>query len=194
MASTSASLIGRLGNLNDPASWQEFENRYRPRLMDWCRSKGLQDADAENVTQEVLLRVVRLMQRFVYRPGDNFSGLLRTIWRNAWIDWVRSNQRVPGGRGHGEETLPPQLLAVADDDLVRHLEREIAREEVHEAMARTQPLVSERDWQLFLDVDIHGRRSADVASERGMTIAAVGMAVKRVRDQVKQALAQLRES
>src|SRR5262249_39599053 len=144
MPSTSPTLLGRLQGVADPLAWQAFERRYGPRILAWCRDKGLQQADAENVSQEVLLRVARLMRTFVYKPGDNFSGVLRTIWGNAGIDFVRREARSPGGRGVGQAACPPELVAVADDELTRALEREIEREELHEALSRVQPIVSPR--------------------------------------------------
>ncbi len=194
MGSTSPTLLGRLRDPKDSAAWQEFQDRYGRRIRAWGRGKGLQESDASDVSQEVLLRVARLMQRFTYKPGDNFSGLLRTIWLNAWRDYVEKSARTPGarGRGEGEGNCPQELLSVPDEEFLEQIKAEIERDELHEALDRVQPAVTERDWRLFTEVDLGGRKTAEVASERGMTVAAAGMAVKRVRDKVKVALMELR--
>ena len=87
--STQGSLLGRCRDLSDATSWQEFCDIYSPRVFAWCRRGGLGHQDAEDVTQDVLVRVARRMQHFVYQDGGNFSGFLRAIWQNAWLDFKK---------------------------------------------------------------------------------------------------------
>src|SRR5262249_44663112 len=137
MGSTSASLLGRLRDLNDAQAWHAFQARYTPRLLTWCGSKGLQPADAEDVTQEVLTRVARCMQTFVYDSGRNFSGWLRVVWHNAWADFVHSCP--PGGQGTGDSAVQERLYSLPGGDLTQELEKEFEREVLDEALARVQP-------------------------------------------------------
>ena len=53
----------------DPSSWDEFVRCYRDQIHSWCRAWGLQDTDAEDVTQSVLVRLLRKLRRFRYGPG-----------------------------------------------------------------------------------------------------------------------------
>jgi DNA-directed RNA polymerase specialized sigma24 family protein len=53
---------GRVRSPLDQAAWNEFVERYGRRIYGWCRQWGLQEADAEDVTQDVLLRLARKMQ------------------------------------------------------------------------------------------------------------------------------------
>src|SRR5262249_4610741 len=58
--------------LRDPSdrqSWGEFVDRYGPKIYGWCRRHGLQDADAEDVTQDVLTQMVRKLRTFGYDPN-----------------------------------------------------------------------------------------------------------------------------
>src|SRR5437762_155337 len=91
---TSASLLGRLGsNPEDGAAWSEFVLRYGPKILQWCRGWRLQQADAEDVTQDVLLRVARQMQTFRYDPSRSFRAWLRTVAYRAWCDWLEARSR-----------------------------------------------------------------------------------------------------
>src|SRR4051794_25181714 len=64
---TSASLLIRLQQAPaDQDAWLEFLRRYGPRIHNWCRRWGLQEADAQDVTQNVLLKLTRAMQAFRY--------------------------------------------------------------------------------------------------------------------------------
>ena len=65
MRSTRMSLLGPGGGLADPdnqQAWQDFVRQYKPRLLAWCRGKCRQDADAEDLVQDVLIKVVRLIR------------------------------------------------------------------------------------------------------------------------------------
>jgi len=62
---TSATLIGRVGlGSSDQAAWERFVDLYGPRIRGWCRRWGLQEADSEDVTQEVLLRLSLKLRSF----------------------------------------------------------------------------------------------------------------------------------
>ena len=57
---TSASLLVQLQQVPaDQAAWAAFVRRYGPLIHGWCRRWGLQEADALEVDQEVLLKLVR---------------------------------------------------------------------------------------------------------------------------------------
>lgn len=187
--STSATLLGRLRDLGDSEAWREFETRYKPRVLAWCRGQGLQEADALDVTQDVLARVARRMRTFDYAPGGNFSGWLRTVWRNAWLSFLEDARR--GDRAAGGSTVRDQLENMPGGDVTQELEEEFQRELVHEALQRLRPQVSTRDWELFHDLLLGGKSATVAAKERGMTLAGVGMAKLRVQRKLQREIARL---
>jgi RNA polymerase sigma-70 factor (ECF subfamily) len=83
---TRVSLLLRLQSENDERAWEEFVQRYGPRIFQWCRRWGLQQADAEDVTQGVLLRVAQRMRTFRYDPGRSFRAWLKKVAHDAWVD------------------------------------------------------------------------------------------------------------
>jgi RNA polymerase sigma factor (sigma-70 family) len=187
--STSATLLGRLRDLGDGQAWHEFETRYKPRLLAWCRGQGLQEADVLDITQDVLTRVARRMRTFEYAPGGNFSGWLRTVWRNAWLSFLEdAGRRVQGAGG---STIRDQLEKLPGGDLTQELEEEFRRELVHEALQRLRPQVSARDWDLFSDLLLKGKSATAAAKERGMTLAGVGMAKLRVQRKLQREIGRL---
>src|SRR5262249_12899052 len=122
------------------------------------------------------------MRTFVYEPGKNFSGWLRRVWRHAWLDSL--NHRTPGGWGSGDSDAHEQLCNVPGP--VVCLEEEFQREVLHEALARVRPLVKPRDWEIFNDLVFLGKTGTEVAKQRGLTLAAVGMVKLRVQRAVSQ--------
>ena len=68
---TSSTLLGRLRrDPTDQDAWGEFVNRYGPQIYGWCRKRGLQDADAQDVAQTVLVKLAVKMRDFAYDPAD----------------------------------------------------------------------------------------------------------------------------
>jgi RNA polymerase sigma-70 factor (ECF subfamily) len=108
---TSISLLARLKQTPaDQVAWAEFVERYGPRIQGWCRQWGLQEADAQDVTQTVLLKMLGAMQTFQYDPTQKFRGWLKTITHHAWQDLERGRRRVTIAED-------PLLTLEARDDL-----------------------------------------------------------------------------
>jgi len=141
---TPASLLLRLrGQPADDSAWGEFVRRYRPLLMDWCRRWGLQDADAGDVTQDVLTKLAAKMRAFEYDPSRRFRGWLRTLAHNAWHDFLQEQQRRE--QGSGDSRVHRLLDAIgARDDLAARLEDAYDLELLAEASRRVRQRVARR--------------------------------------------------
>src|SRR5260370_30073634 len=110
----------------DEAAWGEFVAGYAPAIRRWCRSWRLQPADADDVTQAVLLRLARTMAVFRYDRSGSFRGYLKALTRYAVCDAVEALRRHgPGADGAGVL----DWLAVEDtrNDLARCVETELRR-------------------------------------------------------------------
>src|SRR5688572_5065954 len=109
---TRVSLLGRLRR--DPTNqevWGEFVEHYGARIYDWCLRWRLQDADAQDVTQNVLLRLADKMRDFRYDPSRSFRGWLKTLTHNAWSDFLVARRRP--GLGSGDSSVGRLLDNVA---------------------------------------------------------------------------------
>src|SRR5262249_1941051 len=180
-ACTSPTLLGRLRpQPNDQAAWGEFVERYGPTIHGWCRQAGLQEADAEDVTQMVLLKLAAKMRDFAYDPAKSFRGWLRTLTRHAWSDFVTAQQR--GGRGSGDSKAEQRLHTLpARDDLVARLEGQFDQEIYEEAAARVRLRVQVDTWEAFRLTAVEGLAAAEAARRLGKQVAAVFKARQRVQ-------------
>jgi RNA polymerase sigma-70 factor (ECF subfamily) len=178
---TSPTLLGRLRQSPaDEGAWAHFVERYGPRIYGWCRQGGLQEADAEDVTQTVLARLAARMRSFTYDPAKSFRGWLRTLTRNAWSDFFQAGQR--GGRATGTAATHDALARLpARDDLVARLEHEFDQEVLEEATARVRLRVEPATWESFRLLAVEGLSGAEAARRLNRTAAAVFKARVRVQ-------------
>jgi RNA polymerase sigma-70 factor (ECF subfamily) len=180
--STSTTLLGRLRQSpgRDPAAWQEFVRRYGRQVYEWCLRWGAQEADAEDVTQTVLLQMLERMNTFRYDPSGCFRGWLKTVAHNAWKRFLETRQRP--GRGSGDSDVLDLLGTVeARDDLTARISDEFDRELLDEAMARVRLRVEAHTWEAFRLLALEGRSGAEVARQLGIKVATAFVARSRVQ-------------
>ena len=105
---------------SDQAGWDEFVERYGRHIYRWCRQWKLQDADAEDVTQDILVKLTHKLRAFAYDPSRSFRGWLKTVAHHAWRDFVDSRR----GRAAAGDSQVRELMQTleAREDLVQKLE------------------------------------------------------------------------
>jgi RNA polymerase sigma factor (sigma-70 family) len=188
--STSETLLGRVGlSPSDAVAWAKFVGVYGPKIRGWCRGWGLQQADSEDVTQDVLMRMAQKLRAFTYDPARSFRGWLRAVTQNALADFVADRKRQ--GRGSGDDRVLELLQSVpARDDLLERLDEQFDTEIVGEACARARSRVEPQTWEAFRLLAREGLSGDDVAARLGMTVDTVFKAKSRIlgfiREEVKR--------
>ena len=188
---TRASLLFRLSDPEDQNAWVEFVALYEPVIYRSLRRHGLQDADARDVMQELLLTVSRSIGRWEPRNQRGpFRGWLRRVTRNLVIHWVK--QRGRRVMSAGDDDLPSLLdaLPAANDSESIEFDRELHRGLFQRASRQVQGEVHPLTWEAFWETAVLGRSTADTAAKLGMTIAAVRVAKCRVLARVRTAVAE----
>jgi RNA polymerase sigma-70 factor (ECF subfamily) len=180
--STHVSLLARLGQgPTDESAWREFVDQYAPTIYGWCRRRGLQEADAQDVTQTVLAILARRMKTFTYDPSARFRGWLHTVTRHAWSAFVEARQRAPrtGADSAALETVE------AREDLVQHLEQRFDLELLELATASVRERVEPRTWEAFRLTAVEQVSAADAAAKLNMKIATVYVARSKVQKMIR---------
>jgi RNA polymerase sigma-70 factor (ECF subfamily) len=189
-STTDVSLLLRLNHEPlDQAAWGEFVDRYGAKIYDWCRTWHLQEADARDVTQTVLAKLVVQLRRFAYDPTQSFRGWLRTVALNAYRDWRADRQRVLGG-ATGDSEVEERIQTVeAREDLARRLEEEFDLELLDEAERRVRRRVAPHTWDAYRLTAIEGLAGAAAAARLGMKVATVFVSkshvMRHLRDEVQ---------
>jgi RNA polymerase sigma factor (sigma-70 family) len=183
---TRPSLLVRIRDVHDGESWREFVDTYTPLVYRYCRRKGLQDADAADVAQEVLTEVARCIRRFEYQPErGRFRDWLGTIARRRLARFLERKGRGPAAGGDSVGGLTAQPEAEWTDEFNSHL--------MALALERVRPRCEPATWAAFSRVWLDDRPAAEAAQELRLPIEAVYLAKSRVLKRLREELLSLAE-
>jgi RNA polymerase sigma-70 factor (ECF subfamily) len=184
---THATLLGRLARsgVHDQEAWARFVDQYGRKVYSWCVRWGLQDADARDVTQTVLVKLAGRMKEFRYDPGRSFRAWLKAVTRNAWKDFVAGLRRAAVGAG-GDGDLERLEAAEAGDDLVRGLEELYDSELLGAAMRAVSGRVAPHNWRAFHLTAVEGVPAAEAARRLGMAVARVYAARSTIQQRIAE--------
>lgn len=186
---TRESLILRLPTLSDVDAWTEFVDIYEPLVYRFARRRGLQDADARDLVQNVLVSVAHSVSRWRVDPQrGRFRAWLFRVARNQIINML-AQRRPDAGSGKTSQWMRLQSIAQADA-LTNELDAEYRQEIFRAAAAVVRTSFRETTWQAFWQTYIAARSIPEVASEIGMSVDAVYIARSRVRLRLIQQIQQ----
>jgi RNA polymerase sigma-70 factor (ECF subfamily) len=190
---TRASLLHRLRQAPpDQQAWAEFVDRYGRQIHAWCHRWGLQEADAQDVTQTVLLQLASKLRTFTYDPSRRFRGWLKTLTHHAWSDFLAACR--PGVKGSGDSGVQELLNNVeARDELTRRLQKTYDQELLKLATARVRARVEERTWHAYQLTAQEGLSGAEAAARLGMQVGTVYKAKSKVHAMLQETLRELQE-
>ena len=192
LPATRQSLLLKLG-ARDPDAWARFFEDYERAVRAYCRRLGLQEADAHDVTQEVLSAVDRRLGRGWNDDPQRgqFRGWVFRVARNLAAD--RHRQLLREARGTGDTLAARRLEAIPSDDAAQAeaLEAEYRRALWQRAAEQVRPRVQESSWRAFWKTAVEGLRAEQVAGELGTSIAVVYTAKCRILAKIREAVARM---
>jgi RNA polymerase sigma factor (sigma-70 family) len=161
-----------------------------PKIRGWCKRWGLQEADSEDVTQDVLLRMAQRMRTFTYDPARSFRGWLHTVTKNALAEFLSHRKRQCAGSG--DDRVLEMLQSVpAREDLLDRLKEQFDSELMDEAFARARARVEPQTWNAFRLLTRDGLSGDLVAQQLGVNGASVFKAKSRVLEHLREELKRL---
>jgi RNA polymerase sigma-70 factor (ECF subfamily) len=191
MPDTSHSLLERLQHA-DGEAWQRLMTLYTPLLRGWLRPHVLQDADCDDLIQEVLLRIVQEAPQFRHnnRPGA-FRAWLRQMLVNRLREFWRRRPHTPVATGDTDFLFKLGQLEDPDSEPSRIWDQDHDRRVAARLLEMIEGDFEPLTWRAFRDVTVEGRRAAEVAAELGLSVNAVYIAKSRVMARLQQELAGL---
>jgi RNA polymerase sigma factor (sigma-70 family) len=180
---TQPTLIARLRNVHDVVAWSEFDEKYRELILRYCRARGLQHSDCEDVRQIVMLELARTLPDFRYSAERgkfrNYLGrvVLHVITRHVWR------------RPRGGDSTPDDANLIADaTELDAQWEQEWIDHHYRLAMSTIQSMHDSRTLAVFERLAA-GDSVADVARRFALSEPAVHKVKQRIRDELKERIA-----
>jgi RNA polymerase sigma factor (sigma-70 family) len=191
---TRQSLLSRLKDWDDQASWRDFFNTYWRLIYGVALKAGLTETEAQDVVQETVLSVAKKMRDFKYDPAaGSFKGWLLQLTRWRITDQLRKRQpqfvhaaspsRTDGGPRTAtvERAVDPNSLeldAVWDDEWEKNL--------LAAALARIRRQVSPKQYQIFDLYVLKEWPVARVKQSLGVSRTQIYLAKHRVGGLVKK--------
>jgi len=152
---TRRSLLDRLRNWDDQASWKNFFETYWRLIYGVARKAGLTDAEAQDVVQETIIAVARQMPDFRYDPalGSFKAWLMRLArWRIAdhfrKKQYERNGQRFPREQSMDQSQLE-DLADLRGFDLESAWNEEWERQLLESALAKIRRETNPIKFQMF---------------------------------------------
>ena len=184
---TRHSLLLRLNEADDETAWPTFVQIYERAIYGFARKRGLQDSDARDVTQQVLIAVHNQITKWDSNPDKgSFRG---------WIFQVASNHTMKMLRSKRREKLEftPEVTAdlVNSDTDPSVFIVEYRRQVFLWAAGALQDRFQPSTWKAFVRTGVQGESGEKVARDLDMTIGAVYAAKCRVMAQLREMVDQL---
>jgi RNA polymerase sigma factor (sigma-70 family) len=189
---TRVSLLVRLRDGSNQTAWREFVRIYGPVVYGFARKRGLQDADAADLMQDVMRSVSSAVERLEYdRDRGTFRGWLFTITRNKVFNFLSARRIRP--RGSGDTTTNQLLDAEPDragesDEWELEYQRRLAARAMDQIKNEFQPAT----WKAFWLTAVDGLAATEAGKQTGLSSGAVYVAKSRVLARLKDEVETIR--
>jgi RNA polymerase sigma factor (sigma-70 family) len=185
MDETRSTLLQRLADGDDSEAWQIFDKLYRPMLVGYGVSRGLVQADSEDVAQQCVQQVIKHISGYQHRDPGSFKAWLRTIAENKICDLHRArkeHQAASGIMSNAQDPAPTPDQAWEQHWLIQHLRYSVEQ---------IRPDIAEHTYWAFYHTVIDGDAPQTVAERLAISVNQVYVAKYRVLERIRSALNEL---
>ena len=191
---TRPSLVLRLRDSHDQQAWETFLEIYQPMIFRLIRQKGIQEADAREVTQEVLMAVASAIDRWDQDPSrGTFRGWLSTITRNLVVNFLIKQSRHPRGIGQCGFRCELDEVAAPEGDVSQFFDLEEKRQIFRWAADQVRLEFRDDHWKAFWLTAIGEQSIPSVAAELGLSIGLVYVTRNRIMKRLRETVESYRE-
>lgn len=184
---TQSLLLANIRSLENREAWEDFVLLYRPVIYRMARRRGMQDSDAQDLSQDVLLRIARSFENWESQPGVRFRHWLRKVAANTILTALAKSYRQPAVGSMADQVLAdtPETIAATQE-----LQNECLRERYQRAATIVKSDVSPTTWQAFEATVVQGlscERAAEVLGKSiGTIYASRSRILKRLQKEVQR--------
>src|SRR5262245_465292 len=186
MNETRQSLLLR-AQAGEANAWKDLTDLYRPLILGWLNRQGVPALDVEDLSQEVLLSVVKNLPNFQHSGHCGaFRSWLRTIVCSRTADYWRTLGAGAQASGGSGATAALQQIADPDSELNRQWDEAHDRYVLDCVLDLVEEEFEPATMQAFRRLAVDGVSGAEAAQELGLSVAAVYVAKSRVLQRIRQ--------
>jgi RNA polymerase sigma-70 factor (ECF subfamily) len=186
MSETRSSLLFR-AQTGEENAWKDLTDLYRPLIVSWLNRQGVPAGDLDDLSQEVLLSVVKHLPTFQHsgRRGA-FRAWLRTIVCSRTTDYWRALGAGTPASGGSVAAVALQQITDPNSELNRQWDEEHDRYVLGCLLDMVEEEFEPTTLQAFRRLALDGVSGAEAARELGLSVAAVYVAKSRVLQRIRQ--------
>ena len=190
---TRITLIERVQDQHDEASWREFEGIYHGFIYGVVRRMNISEHDAEDIVQQVLITLWKKLPKQDVRTIKRFRSWVSTITKNCVIDFIRkrTSEITRWEKAARDETAEylqgirlPEINALAEKQWQIHI--------TNRALENIKPLFFGKAMEVF-QLSLQGRSIGEIAIKLDLKERSVSRLKTRVKNQLTQEIERLRE-
>ena len=193
MPDTRETLLARLEDQSDRDAWEQFSALYAPVIYRLARGRGLQDADAQDLTQQVLIAVAAAIPRWHRNPdGTRFRHWLRRVTKNATINALTRKPRDRAAGGSSRINLMREYPG-QDSEASEAIDWESRREVYRRASLKLRREIQPETWDIFVRTVVDGESVQSVSIATGKSVGSIYVAKCRVLNRLRELARELED-
>jgi RNA polymerase sigma factor (sigma-70 family) len=190
---TRATLIQRVQNQHDEASWEEFVRVYRRYIYAIIRSMNISEHDTEDILQQVLINLWNSLPKMDYEKINRFRSWLSTVTKNCVTDFIRKRTREANRlEKAGKDDTLTYLKAIRLPEIDNIAEREWEVHLTNLALENIEPLFSGKAVDAFR-LTLKGKSVEEIAKELDLKENSVYRLKNRVKERLILEIRHLRD-
>ena len=181
---TQFELLGRVRDQADQRAWDQFVVLYRPALYRFARRRGLQEADAHDLIQNVLKAVAEKVKDWQPDGQAKFRTWLSRIALNQAVTMYRKRRLDAAKGGSSVVNLLSEQADSSNES--EELSLQYRREAFRYAARIVREQVEETTWQAFWMTTVEGSKVEDAANSLGLSVGAIYTSRSRVMRRLQE--------
>jgi len=179
-AKRDARLMSAIAEGQDGAALAELFEIYGGKLRGWLMARGVGSATAEDVIQDVMIKV--WTRAILFDPAKaSFATWVYRLTRNRWIDHQRKHGRM--------DVRDPDLMSIIADDEVPSAEdffiEDQAAENLHTEIARLTAAQQEAIRMAYMEFKTHKEISEETGLPLGTVKTRIRSAIQALQSNMK---------
>ena len=179
-AKRDAAWLHRIANEQDARALSELFEIYGPKLKGWLMARGVGNGTAEDIVQDVMIKVWTRAELFDPQKAS-FATWVYRLTRNKWIDHKRKHGRM--------DVRDPELMKVIADDEVASAEENFMAQQstdvLRDHIARLTDAQQMAIQMAFMEFKTHKQISA----ETGLPLGTVKTRIRSAINALKSSMA-----